>query len=133
VRTHYCAKLNENNIGQKVKLVGWVNSYRDHGGVIFIDLRDKTGLIQLVADPAESSASHKIADKVRDEYVVSITGLIRDRGEALHNPRLKTGKIEVVIEEIVIENESKTLPFAVGDRAVNEELRLKHRFGFKRP
>jgi len=128
VRSHYCAELNENNIGEKVKLVGWVNSYRDHGGVIFIDLRDKTGIIQLVADPAESPAAHKVADKVRDEYVVSIEGIIRDRGEGLHNPKLKTGKIEVVVEKMVIENESKVLPFAIGDRAVNEELRLKHRY-----
>ena len=128
MRTHYCAELNENNIGEKVKLTGWVNSYRDHGGVIFIDLRDKTGIIQLVADPAESSESHKIADQVRDEYVIAIEGLIRDRGEALHNPKLKTGKIEVVIEKIIIENKSEALPFAIGDRAVNEELRLKYRY-----
>ncbi len=128
MRTHYCAELNENNIGEKVKLTGWVNSYRDHGGVIFIDLRDKTGLIQLVADPAESSEAHKIADQVRDEYVITIEGLIRDRGEALHNPRLKTGKIEVVVEKMTIENKSEVLPFAIGDRAVNEELRLKYRY-----
>jgi aspartyl-tRNA synthetase len=128
VRTHYCADLNENNIGEKVKLTGWVNSYRDHGGVIFIDLRDKTGLIQLVADPAESSEAHKVADQVRDEYVIAIEGLIRDRGEGLHNPRLKTGKIEVVVEKMTIENKSEVLPFAIGDRAVNEELRLKHRY-----
>ena len=128
MRTHYCAELNENNIGQKVKLVGWVNSYRDHGGVIFIDLRDKTGLIQLVADPAESPSAHKVADSVRDEYVVSIEGIIRDRGEGLHNPRLKTGKIEVVVEKMVIENKSEVLPFAIGDRNVNEELRLKYRY-----
>ena len=128
MRTHYCAELNENNIGQKVKLVGWVNSYRDHGGVIFIDLRDKTGLIQLVADPAESPSAHKIADTVRDEYVISIEGIIRDRGEGLHNPKLKTGKIEVVVETMVIENKSEVLPFAIGDRSVNEELRLKYRY-----
>ena len=128
MRTHYCAELNENNIGQKVKLVGWVNSYRDHGGVIFIDLRDKTGLIQLVADPAESPSAHKIADTVRDEYVISIEGIIRDRGEGLHNPKLKTGKIEVVVETMVIENKSEVLPFAIGDRNVNEELRLKYRY-----
>ena len=128
MRTHYCAELNENNIGQKVKLVGWVNSYRDHGGVIFIDLRDKTGLIQLVADPAESPSAHKVADTVRDEYVISIEGIIRDRGEGLHNPKLKTGKIEVVVEKMVIENKSEVLPFAIGDRSVNEELRLKYRY-----
>ena len=128
MRTHYCAELNENNIGEKVKLVGWVNSYRDHGGVIFIDLRDKSGIIQLVADPAESPSAHKIADKVRDEYVIRIEGIVRDRGEGLHNPKLKTGKIEVVVETMIIENESKVLPFAIGDRNVNEELRLKYRY-----
>jgi len=128
LRTSLCAEINENNIGQKVKLVGWVNSYRDHGGVIFIDLRDKSGVVQLVCDPADSPLAHKEADKVRDEYVIKIEGLVRDRGEALHNPRLKTGKIEVVVEELIIENKSEILPFQIGDKSVNEEMRLKYRY-----
>jgi len=128
VRTHYCTDLNENNIGEEVRLVGWVNSYRDHGGVIFIDLRDKTGIIQLVADPADSKEAWEQADKVRDEYVISIKGVVRDRGEGLHNPKLKTGKIEVVVKQMEIQNECKVLPFAIGDKNVNEELRLKYRY-----
>ena len=128
MRTSLCAQINEKNIGQKVKLVGWVNSYRDHGGVIFIDLRDKSGLIQLVCDPADSPLAHKEADKVRDEYVIKIEGLVRDRGEALHNPKLKTGKVEIVVEELVIENKSEILPFQIGDKSVNEEMRLKYRY-----
>lgn len=128
MRTHLCATLNETNIGEKVTLVGWVSSYRDHGGVVFIDLRDKTGLIQLVCDPAESPLAHKVADTVRDEFVLKATGLIRDRGESLHNPRLKTGKIEVVVEELAIENRSEALPFQIADDSVNEEIRLKYRY-----
>ncbi len=128
MRTHYCAELNENDIGKEVKLCGWANSYRDHGGVIFIDLRDKTGLIQLVCDPADSEKAHKIATQVRDEYVLIAKGKVRARGEGLENPKLKTGKIEVVVDELVIENHSAPLPFIIHDENVNEELRLKYRY-----
>ena len=128
MRTHYCAKLNENNVGERVELVGWVNSHRDHGGVIFIDLRDRSGLIQIVADPADSKKAHEIAEQIKDEYVLKVKGLVRLRGEGLENPKLKTGKIEVVAEEIVIENKSEVLPFQIGDKSVNEELRLKYRY-----
>ena len=128
MRTHYCAKLNENNVGERVELVGWVNSHRDHGGVIFIDLRDRSGLIQIVADPADSKKAHEVAEQIKDEYVLKVKGLVRLRGEGLENPKLKTGKIEVVAEEIVIENKSEVLPFQIGDKSVNEELRLKYRY-----
>ncbi len=128
MRTHYCAELNENDISKEVKLCGWANSYRDHGGVIFIDLRDKTGLIQLVCDPADSEKAHKIATQVRDEYVLIAKGKVRARGEGLENPKLKTGKIEVVVDELVIENHSAPLPFIIHDENVNEELRLKYRY-----
>jgi len=128
MRTHYCAEVNEKHVGEKVELVGWVNSSRDHGGVIFIDLRDKSGIVQVVADPADSLKAHKIAESVKDEYVLKVTGLVRLRGEGLENPKLKTGKIEVVAEEIIIENKSETLPFVIGDKSVNEELRLKYRY-----
>ncbi len=128
MRTHYCAQLNENDIGKEVELVGWANSYRDHGGVIFIDLRDKTGLIQLVCDPADSEQAHKVATMVRDEYVLKAKGKVRARGEGLENPRLKTGKIEVVVKELVIENSSAPLPFVISDQNVNEEIRLKYRY-----
>jgi aspartyl-tRNA synthetase len=128
MRTHYCAELNEMNVGDEVELVGWVNSHRDHGGVIFIDLRDRSGIVQIVADPADSKKAHKVAEKVKDEYVIKVKGKVRLRGEGLENPKLKTGKIEVVADEIEIENTSETLPFQIGDKSVNEELRLKYRY-----
>ncbi len=128
MRTNYCAEINENDIGKEVELCGWANSYRDHGGVIFIDLRDKTGLVQLVCDPADSENAHKIATRVRDEYVLIAKGKIRARGEGLENPKLKTGKIEVVVDKLIIENHSAALPFVINDQNVNEEIRLKYRY-----
>ncbi|HEC1770317.1 TPA: aspartate--tRNA ligase [Campylobacter lari] len=128
MRTHYNTELNIQNVGEEVTLCGWVNSYRDHGGVIFIDLRDRSGLIQLVCDPADNQEAHNIASSVRNEYVLIAQGKIRPRGEGLVNPKLKTGEIEVVINKLTIENESAVIPFAIGDESVNEELRLKYRF-----
>lgn len=128
MRTHYNTELNIQNVGEEVTLCGWVNSYRDHGGVIFIDLRDRSGLIQLVCDPADNQEAHNIASLVRNEYVLIAQGKIRPRGEGLANPKLKTGEIEVVINKLTIENESAVVPFAIGDESVNEELRLKYRF-----
>lgn len=126
LRTHLCAELNEKHIGKEVQVCGWCNTYRDHGGVIFIDLRDKSGIIQLVCDP--NSQAHSIASSVRDEYVLIAKGKIRARGEGLENPKLKTGMIEVVLESLVIENKSPTPPITIGDESVNEELRLKYRY-----
>lgn len=126
LRTHLCAELNEEHIGKEVQVCGWCNTYRDHGGVIFIDLRDKSGIIQLVCDP--SSQAHSIASSVRDEYVLLAKGKIRARGKGLENPKLKTGMIEIVLESLVIENKSPTPPIAIGDESVNEELRLKYRY-----
>ncbi|MEJ2468410.1 MAG: aspartate--tRNA ligase [Campylobacterales bacterium] len=128
MRSHYCTDLNENNVGERVELAGWANSYRDHGGIIFIDLRDKSGLIQLVCDPADNAEAHKIANEVRDEYVLIAKGTIRLRGEGLTNPRLKTGAIEVVVDELVIENRSAPMPFVIGDENVGEETKLKYRY-----
>ena len=128
MRTHYCTDLTEKNVGEDVVLTGWANSYRDHGGIIFIDLRDKTGLIQLTCDPEDSAQAHKIADKVRDEYVLIAKGKVRHRGEGLVNPRLKTGAIEIVVNELIIENKSAPLPFVIGDKNVGEETTLKYRY-----
>ena len=128
MRTNYCTDLNENNIGQSVQLSGWVNSRRDHGGVIFIDLRDKSGLIQLVCDPEDSKEAHKIADGIRDEFVINAKGIIRARGEGLENPRMATGKIEVVVTGLEIENKSLPMPFTLGDENVNEEIQLRYRY-----
>ncbi|RAZ49441.1 aspartate--tRNA ligase [Campylobacter hyointestinalis] len=128
MRSHYCTDLSSDDIGKKVQLCGWVNSYRDHGGVIFIDLRDRSGIIQLVCDPKDSKSAHEIASKVRDEYVLKAKGTIRARGADLVNPKLKTGEIEVVIDELIIENESAPLPFVIADSNVGEDIRLKYRF-----
>ncbi len=128
MRTHYCTDLDQNSVGEEVTLAGWVNSYRDHGGVIFIDLRDKSGLIQLVCDPADSTDAHKTASTVRDEFVLIAKGKVRLRKEGLENPRLKTGKIEVVVDSLKVENRSDPLPFTMGDPNVGEDIRLKYRY-----
>ncbi|WP_300703121.1 aspartate--tRNA ligase [uncultured Campylobacter sp.] len=128
MRTHYNTCLNLDNVGEEVSLCGWVNSYRDHGGVIFIDLRDRSGLIQLVCDPKDSKEAHEIASLVRNEFVLIAKGKVRKRGENLTNSKLKTGKIEVLVTKLLIENESETVPFDAEDETVNEELRLKYRF-----
>ena len=128
MRSHYCTQIDENDIGKEVTLCGWTNGYRDHGGVIFIDLRDKSGLVQLVCDPADSEDAHKVADEVRDEFVLIAKGKVRARGEGLENPNLKTGKIEVVVETLIIESKSEPLPFVINDPKVGEETRLKYRY-----
>lgn len=128
MRSHYCTDLSEANVGQSVVLAGWANSYRDHGGIIFIDLRDKSGLIQLTCDPEDSAKAHKVASGVRDEFVLVAKGKVRLRGEGLTNPRLKTGAIEVVVDELTIENKSAAVPFVIGDKNVGEETRLKYRY-----
>uniref|UniRef100_UPI002FDFF07B aspartate--tRNA ligase n=2 Tax=Helicobacteraceae TaxID=72293 RepID=UPI002FDFF07B len=126
LRTHLCAELGTEHIGQEVQVCGWCNTYRDHGGVVFIDLRDKSGIVQLVCDP--STQAHTIASSVRDEYVLVAKGKVRARGAGLENPKLKTGMIEVVLNSLIIENKSPTPPITIGDESVNEELRLKYRY-----
>ncbi|WP_181646855.1 aspartate--tRNA ligase [Helicobacter sp. 16-1353] len=126
MRTHLCTELNENNIGEVVELCGWCNTYRDHGGVVFIDLRDKSGIVQLVCDP--NSKAYNTASKVRDEFVLIAKGRIRPRGKGLENPKLKTGKIEVELDSLIIENKSQTPPITIGDTNTSEELRLKYRY-----
>ena len=128
MRTHYCAEVNEEHIGQVVTVAGWVSSRRDHGGLIFIDLRDKDEVIQLVCDPADNVEAHKIAEDVRDQFVLVATGTMRARGEGLENPKLKTGKVEMVVDKLVIENRSKPMPFDLNDEKVNEEIKLKYRY-----
>ncbi|MDD3342937.1 MAG: aspartate--tRNA ligase [Sulfurospirillaceae bacterium] len=128
MRSHYCTDLDTANIGDEVVVCGWANSHRDHGGVIFIDLRDKSGLVQLVCDPADSENAHTIAAHVRDEFVLKAKGRVRARGEGLENPRLKTGKIEIVVDDLIVENISETVPFVIGDNNVGEDVRLKYRY-----
>ncbi|HHO42238.1 MAG TPA: aspartate--tRNA ligase [Epsilonproteobacteria bacterium] len=128
MRTHYCATIGTQHIGQSVTLAGWVANRRDHGGVIFIDMRDNDEVLQLVCDPTDDAAAHKIAEEIRDQYVIIATGIVRSRGEGLENPNLKTGKVEIVVKNLVIENRSLTMPFELGDNKVNEEIRLKYRY-----
>ena len=128
MRTHYCADVNETLIGSEVTVAGWVSSRRDHGGLIFIDLRDKDEVVQLVCDPADSIEAHKIAEDVRDQFVLVARGKVRARGEGLENPKLKTGRVEIVVDKLTIENRSKPMPFDLGDKKVNEEIKLKYRY-----
>ncbi|MGL2397403.1 aspartate--tRNA ligase [Helicobacter pylori] len=126
MRSHFCTEISEKDVGKIIKVAGWCNTYRDHGGVVFIDLRDKSGLVQLVCDP--SSKAYEKALEVRSEFVLVAKGNVRLRGVGLENPKLKTGKIEIVLEELVIENKSATPPIEIGNKSVNEDLRLKYRY-----
>lgn len=129
LRTHTCNELRAKNEGTTVTLSGWVKSRRDHGGLIFIDLRDRYGLTQIVADPAHEPKAHKALDQVRSEYVIKITGKVRPRPEGSKNPKLPTGEVEVLCHEVEILNESKTPPFEIDDHSdVHEDLRLKYRY-----
>jgi aspartyl-tRNA synthetase len=100
LRTHLATELVNVEIGTEIKVAGWVDSHRDHGGVVFIDLRDKSGLIQLVLDPEDSGESHKLGHEIRDEFVIIAKGYVRSRGEGLENPKLETGKIEESISTL---------------------------------
>lgn len=126
LRTHLCAEITEDLIGQQVEVCGWCNTYRDHGGVVFIDLRDYSGIVQLVSDP--SSSAYEQANLVRDEFVLLARGTVRARGAGLENPKLKTGKVEIILESLIIENKAKTPPILVNDESTSEELRLKYRY-----
>lgn len=128
-RTYFCGEVTEKNIGEKVVLKGWVQKRRDLGGLIFIDLRDRTGIIQIVFHPEVSVEALKIAEKIRNEYVLDVKGVVVSRSEGTINPNLKTGKIEVHVDEVSIINESKTPPFIIEDHTdVSEDLRLKYRY-----
>ncbi|MGX2985334.1 aspartate--tRNA ligase [Helicobacter sp. 23-1048] len=128
LRTHLCTEVSKDLIGSEVAVCGWCNSYRDHGGVVFIDLRDKSGILQLVCDSHSTPKAYEIAQSVRDEFVLIAKGKVRARGEGLENPKLKTGAIEVILSELIIENKSLTPPITIGDENTNEELRLKYRY-----
>src|SRR5580698_5947917 len=128
-RSHRCGELRASDAGTTVTLMGWVNGRRDHGGLIFLDLRDRTGITQVVLDQSASAEAHAKAEAVRPEYVVAVTGTVRVRGEGLVNPRMPTGEIEVVGRELLLLNDAKTPPFSPADDAIaNEEVRLKYRY-----
>ncbi len=128
MRSHYCGDVNETLDGQTVTVAGWMHRRRDHGGVIFIDLRDREGLVQVVCNP-EDAESFAIAERVRSEYVLEIEGAVRLRPDGSDNADLKSGKIEIVASRVVILNSAETPPFPLTDQAeVSEDVRLRHRY-----
>ncbi|MBD2203242.1 aspartate--tRNA ligase [Calothrix sp. FACHB-1219] len=132
MRTHYCGELRKEDIGETVTLYGWVDRRRDHGGVIFLDLRDRSGIVQIVSDPQRTPDSYEPANALRNEYVVAITGRVTQRPDESLNPRLPTGEIEIYADKIELLNGvRKQLPFQVSSadtESVREELRLKYRY-----
>jgi len=128
-RTHYCTEVSAANQGQNVTLTGWVDTRRDHGGLVFIDLRDRTGIIQVVISPDINPASFNKAGEVRSEYVIAVVGKVSPRPEGTVNPNLATGEIEVLVDEMRILNRAKTPPFYIEDGVeVDENLRLRYRY-----
>ena len=128
-RTHYCGIIRSDHVDQTVVVCGWVKSYRDHGNLVFIDLRDRQGLVQLVFDPQTQPEIHKIARDIRCEWVIAASGRIRRRTEGMENPKMPTGEIELAVEQLEVLNKSKTPPFEVDNaESVNEELRLTNRY-----
>ncbi|MCK5725714.1 MAG: aspartate--tRNA ligase [Thiotrichaceae bacterium] len=126
MRSHYCGTVDETILDQEITLCGWVNKRRDHGGVIFVDLRDHTGLIQVVFDPDDPAVFH-LAESIRNEHILQVKGRVRDRPEGTINESLVSGKIEVFGLELNVLSASQTPPFQL-DEEINEELRLKHRY-----
>ncbi len=128
-RTAHCGELREENIGDEVILNGWINRRRDHGGLIFIDLRDRAGIVQVVFDPEISSEAHQLAANVRPEFVIAVQGKVRHRPEGTENPQLPTGDVDVVAEVAEVLNPARTPPFSFVDETETEELvRLKYRY-----
>jgi len=131
-RTHTCGQLRAENVGEHVRLCGWVRSYRDHGGVVFIDLRDRDGITQVVFDEegdASAGERYRLARALRDEWVISVAGTVRPRGDDRENPKLPTGQIEIIGHDLVCLNRAEPLPFQPDEyAAVSEDLRLKYRY-----
>jgi len=128
-RTHFCAAITEKDLKKEVILMGWVQRRRDHGGVIFVDLRDKTGLVQVVFDPSISKQAHERADYLRAEWVIAVKGRVRHRPQGMENPKLATGYFEVAVNEIKILNTSPSLPILIEDHLeIGEAVRLNFRY-----
>lgn len=129
LRTHTCGELKKKDLKKKVTLCGWNNSRRDHGGVIFIDLRDRYGITQIVFDPSKNKKTHSLSEKLSREDVLQVSGTVRYRGKSLVNPRLDTGEIEIVADKLEILNKAETPPLEIDDRKLaGEEIRLKYRY-----
>ena len=125
-----CGDLRRTNAGETITLMGWVNRRRDHGNLIFLDLRDRSGITQVVLDKETSPLAHAKAEAARPEYVVAVTGKLRQRGPGLSNPNMPTGEVELVAHDLLLLNDAKTPPFPIADDGpiTNEEIRLKYRY-----
>src|SRR5580765_2264596 len=133
-RTHHCNELRKTDIGREVKLAGWVAVRRDHGGVIFIDLRDREGLTQVVFRPEENAETAKAAHHLHDEDVIQVEGRVAPRLSGTENPKLPTGEIEVLPARLTILNRAEALPYPLDAEVSNEDLRLTYRyFDLRRP
>ncbi|HAO22080.1 MAG TPA: aspartate--tRNA ligase, partial [Desulfobacteraceae bacterium] len=127
-RTHHCNALSAGDIGKEVILMGWIQRRRDHGGVIFVDLRDREGITQVVFNPVYNATVHEKAHDIRSEYVIGVRGKVEKRPDGMSNPNLNTGEIEVLVTELKILNTAVTPPFQIEDDVeVTENLRLKYR------
>jgi aspartyl-tRNA synthetase len=128
-RTHTCGALRSANAGETVTLMGWVNRRRDHGQLVFLDVRDRTGITQVVVDKEAAPEAHAKAEAARPEFVIAVTGKVRRRGAGLANPNMETGEMELVAQELLLLNDAKTPPFSPAEDAIaNEEVRLKYRY-----
>ncbi|GBD96970.1 aspartate--tRNA ligase [bacterium BMS3Abin06] len=129
MRTHSCGEINAKHTGSSVTIVGWTNKWRDHGGVVFIDLRDRSGLVQVVFSPEVDADIHKAAHKIRNEFVIQVEGEVRNRPEGTVNPSLPTGEIEVVAKKLSVLNDCQPLPFMIdGETDASETLRYRYRY-----
>ncbi len=127
-RTHYCGDLRTSDVDKEVVLMGWTHRRRDHGGVIFVDLRDRTGIVQVVFNPDAGGSVHSQAHKIRSEFVLAVKGIVHRRPQGMDNPALKTGGIEVIVSDLEIMNESRTPPFSFDDEEISENIRLRYRY-----
>ena len=127
MRSHHCGQVTETQLDETITVCGWVNTRRDHGGVIFIDLRDRQGILQIVIDP-DTPESFALAERVRSEYVLKATGRVRFRPAGTENPEMVTGKVEMLVKDLEVLNAAKTPPFQLDEDHVHEDTRLKHRY-----
>ncbi len=127
MRTHYCGELTREQIDQQISVCGWVNRRRDHGGVIFVDLRDRKGMLQVVFDP-DDAAMFADAETLRNEFVLRVVGRLRSRPEGTENPEMATGEVELLAQRLEILNASETPPFQLDDDDVHDDIRLRYRY-----
>ncbi|MBM4084955.1 MAG: aspartate--tRNA ligase, partial [Planctomycetes bacterium] len=127
-RTHTCGELRKSDVGKTVVLTGWIHSRRDHGGLTFVDVRDRYGLTQVVFSPQLDKALHEQAQGLRSEYVVAVKGVVAERPAGTVNPKIATGEVEINAQELQLLNKAAQAPFSVTDEGVSLDLRLKYRF-----